>query len=187
MGAGGGGRGERLAVDTKRLFEGRRGVLLPHRSAFLHRGIAGGGVERSGVHLDFVAAPARRGVLVALAAPGRVEDRPEPGRRGERAVEHHLAAGEAVALVAREAGHGVARLHRLGAASEQEQEDSRAPLPGHGFGTAIFSMRSATSPAPVRRPSTRTTSPGLNSRPARRAAVPPPALAARATLTGTIR
>src|SRR5256885_2390340 len=174
VGAGRGGRRERLAVDAERLLEGGRGVLLHHRSTFLDQRVAGRRVERGGVDLDFVSAPARRRVLVALAAPGGVEERPETGRGGERAVEDDLAPGEAVTLLPREAGHGVARLHHLRAAHEREQKDNRNPLRGHGLGTSTLSMRSATSPSSARWHSTRTTSPALRSRPARLAAAPPP-------------
>src|SRR5205085_154180 len=187
MRAGGRRRRDRLAVDAERLLQGGGGVQLRHRSTFFDQRVAGRGVEGGGVELDFVAAPARHRILVALAAPGRIEERPESGRGGERAVEDGLAAGEAVALLPGEAGHGVARLHHLGATSEQQEGGNRDPLWGHGFGTSILSTRSATRPVAVRWHSTRTTSPALNSRPARRAAVPPPACAAGARVTCTIR
>ena len=120
MRTGRGGWRERLAVDAERLLEGGRRVLLHHRSAFVHQRIAGRGVERGGVHLDLVTAPARRRIFVALAAAGRVEEWPESGLGREDAVEDDLAAGEAVALLARETGHRVARLDHLRATGEQE-------------------------------------------------------------------
>src|SRR6184192_1062876 len=173
VGAGRGGRRERLAVDAERLLEGGRGVLLHHRSALLHQRIAGRCVERGSVHLDLVTATAGRRIFVALSAASRVEQWPESGLGCEDAVEDGLAAGETGALLAREAGDRVAWLHHLRASGEHEQGGNRDPPWGHGFGTSILSMRSATSPVSVRWHSMRTTSPGLNSTPARRAVVSP--------------
>src|SRR5207302_6200116 len=103
----------------------------------------------------------------------RVEQRPESGLGREATVEDGLAAGEAGALLAREAGDRVPWLDDLRATGEHKQGGNRDPPWGHGFGTSTRSMRSATSPVSVRWHAMRTTSPGLNSTPARPAVVSP--------------
>src|SRR2546427_5504247 len=111
---------------------------------------------------DLVATSARR-ILVAFAAAGRVEQGTEACLGGEHAVEHDLSPVEPIALRARQPAQGITGLHRLLTAHGQEQQGEDNPRAGHRAPTSSFSTRSATSPAAVRRPSARTTSPGFRS------------------------
>src|SRR5438445_87554 len=164
-GARGGRRWKRLRIDPQRLLEGGRGVLLNDEAPLLDQRVAHPTLEGRRVHLDLVAAAALGRLLVALAAAGRVEEGTEPFLRGERAVEHHLAAREAVLLRAVEAAQRVAGFERpLAAGRDANQERHGGPATGAVHGARLFSsILSAMSPACVNRQSARTTSPGWRS------------------------
>src|SRR5207244_11247184 len=115
--------------DAESLLPRRGSVLLHHRSPFLCKRIADGGVECGGVDFDLVASPARR-IIVAFAAAGRVEQGTEPRLGCEHAVEHDLSPVEAIALRARPPAQGITGLHRLLATHGRAPEGQDNPKAG---------------------------------------------------------
>ena len=130
--------GLRLAVDPEGRVKSRSHLLLDHESALVDQGIAEPGrrQKRAHVHLDLVAASPDGGILVALGAGVRVEDRAQARLRREYRGEPSLAAVEERSFLGGQPDERLTRLGRLGAPRAEDhrtqgQRDERRRRAAH--------------------------------------------------------
>src|SRR5439155_26317179 len=98
-------------------------------------------MEHRSMPLDFIAHTADNRVLMALAAPTGVEERAEPGRRGEGAIEHRATAVELGALGGGQARQRITGLGPLACRSGSERQRYDEGVTSHGVESTPVVMR----------------------------------------------